>query len=46
MSSQLTEQMTRHANRLTTLAPDNPASFEIMAYVLMKNTKTLPNAAM
>ena len=29
------EQMSRHADRLIALAPDNPASHEIKAYVVL-----------
>ncbi len=45
MSNELMKKVTRHANRLIALDPENPASFEIMSYVLMKETKTLPDAA-
>lgn len=45
MSSDLTNKMTRHAQRLIALAPKNPASFEMLSYVQMKNTDTLPDAA-
>lgn len=29
----------RHADRLVSLAPDNPASYEIKSYVLMHDAK-------
>jgi len=45
MSSDLTNKITRHAQRLIALAPKNPASFEVLSYVQMKNTDTLPDAA-
>jgi len=45
MSSDLTNKIVRHAQRLIALAPHNPASFELLSYVQMKNTETLPDAA-
>ncbi|KAA6424004.1 MAG: hypothetical protein FRX49_05963 [Trebouxia sp. A1-2] len=45
MSSNLTRKLVRHAQRLIALAPNNPASFEMLSYVQMKNTETLPDAA-
>jgi len=38
-------KIVRHAQRLIALAPHNPASFELLSYVQMKNTETLPDAA-
>jgi hypothetical protein len=45
ISSDLTNKITRHAQRLIALAPHNAASFEMLSYVQMKNTETLPDAA-
>ncbi len=46
MSTELTKNLTRHVKRIVALAPDNPAGYEMMSYVLMKNTSTLQEAAM
>lgn len=46
MSTELTNNITRHVKRMIALAPDNPAGYELMSYVLMKNTSTLQEAAM
>ncbi len=46
MSADLTKNLTRHVKRMIALAPDNPAGYEMMSYVLMKNTSTLQEAAM
>ena len=46
MSTELTKNLTRHVKRMIALAPDNPAGYEMMSYVLMKNTSTLKEAAM
>ena len=46
MSAELTKNLTRHVKRMIALAPDNPAGYEMMSYVLMKNTSTLQEAAM
>ena len=46
MSTELTSNITRHVKRMIALAPDNPAGYEMMSYVLMKNTSTLQEAAM
>ncbi|KAL0019643.1 hypothetical protein WJX77_008172 [Trebouxia sp. C0004] len=46
MSTELTRKLTRHVKRMIALAPDNPAGYEMMSYVLMKNTSTLQEAAM
>lgn len=45
MSPELLARATRYANRLIALAPDNPASFEMMSYVLMQTKDALPDAA-
>ena len=45
LSRELMTQLTRHANRLIALDPDNPASFEMLSYVLMKDARTLEAAA-
>ena len=45
MSTELTKSLTRHVRRMIALAPDNPAGYEMMSYVLMKNTSTLREAA-
>lgn len=46
MTTELTKNLTRHVKRMIALAPDNPAGYEMMSYVLMKNTSTLQEAAM
>ena len=46
MSTELTKNLTRHVKRMIAFAPDNPAGYEMMSYVLMKNTSTLQEAAM
>jgi hypothetical protein len=46
MSTELTKNLTRHVERMIALAPDNPAGYEMMSYVLMKKTHTLQEAAM
>ena len=46
MTKALRDQLLRHAKRLVELAPDNPASFEIVAHVEMTGFKKadLPEA--